>query len=101
MDKRKEEKGWEAILKDAVPAYNTEHVHSATQTTPEEAREPTNKTEVKENLEQSKVMTKRYLKLVVGSKVSLFHKKDALDKQRIPVWSYTVYEVVEMRKEHT
>ena len=48
-----EEKDWEAIVKYAVQAYNTEYVHSATQTTPEEAREETNEAKVKQNLEQT------------------------------------------------
>jgi hypothetical protein len=42
IDKGKEEKDWEVILEAAVKASNTKHVHSATQTTPEEAREETN-----------------------------------------------------------
>jgi hypothetical protein len=73
-------------------------VHSATQTTPEEAREETNKAEVKENLEQTRVMTRRYPKSEIGSKVRLFHKKDTLDKERIPLWSDTIYTVVALEE---
>jgi hypothetical protein len=76
MDKTKAEKDWEAILEAAVKAYNTKCVHSATQTTPEEAREPTNKAEVKENLEQTRGITRRYPKIVIGSKVRLYYKKE-------------------------
>ena len=75
-------------------------MHSATQTTPKEAREQANKAEVKGNLEQARVMTRRYPKLVIGSKVGLVHKNDTLDKKRIPAWSDAKYEVVEMNKEH-
>ena len=81
-----------------MKAYNTVHVHSATQTTPEEAREHTNEAKVKENLEQTRVMTRRYPKLEIGSKVRLFRKKDALDKERIPLWSDTIYTVVALKK---
>ena len=35
-----------------------------------------NKAKVKENLEQTRVMTRRYPKLAKGDKVRLFHKKD-------------------------
>ena len=74
------------------------HVHSATQTTPEEAREPTNKAEVKENLEQTRVITRRYPKIVLGSKVRLYYKRGMLDKERIPLWSDTIYAVVDLKK---
>ena len=37
---------------------------------------PTNTAEVKENLKQTGVMTKKYPKLAKGDKVRLFHKKD-------------------------
>jgi hypothetical protein len=84
MDKIMEEKDWEAILEAAVKAYNTKHVRSAIQTTPEKAKAPRNKAEVKENLEQTRVMTRRYPKLVVGSKVRLFHKKDKDKKSKYP-----------------
>ena len=91
-------KDWKHILKEAVVSYNEVHVHRATKMTPEAAREPTNKVEVKENLEKTRVITRRYPKLVIGSKVRLFHKKDALGKERIPVWSDTISEVVDLKK---
>ena len=94
MDKRRTESSWEAILKAAVQAYNTEHVHRAIQTTLEKARKPTNEAKVKENLEQTRVMTRRYPKIVIGSKVRLYYKKDILDRERIPHWSDTIYTVV-------
>ena len=80
-----------------MKAYNTKSVHSATQTTPEEAREPTNKAEVKENPEQTRVITRRYPKIVIRSKVRLYYKKDILDKERIPHWSDTIYTVVALK----
>jgi len=87
---------WGATLEVAVKAYNTEHVHSAIQTTPEKARAPRNKAEVKENLEQTRVMTRRYPKLAKGDKVRLFHKKDK-EKERKPVWSDNIYTVVALK----
>ena len=67
-----------------MQAYNTEHVHRAIQTTPEQARAPTNKAKVKENLEQTKVMTRKYPKLAQGDKIRLFHKKDKKKKSKYP-----------------
>ena len=72
-------------------------MHSATQTTPEEAREPTNKAEVKENLGQTRVIKRSYPKIVIGSKVRLCYKKDILDKERIPHWSDTISTVVALK----
>ena len=37
---------------------------------------------------------------MIGSKVRLIHKKDALDKERIPMWPGTIYEVVDLKKDH-
>ena len=82
-----------------MKAYNTEHVHSAIQTTPEKARAPRNKAEVKENLKQTRVMTRRRPKLAKGDKVRLFYKKDILDKERTPLWSDTIYTVVALKKD--
>ena len=93
-------KDWKQILKEAVVSYNEVHVHRAIKMRPEAASEPTNKVEVKENLEKTRVITRRYPELGSGSEVRLFHKKDALDKERIPVWYDTMYEVIEMKKDH-
>ena len=84
------------MLKEAVVSCNEVHVHRARRMTPEAASEPTNKVEVKNN----RAITRRCPKLAIGSKVKLFHKKDSIDKERIPVWSDTIYEVVDMKKEH-
>ena len=81
-----------------MKASNTEHVHNAIQTTPEKARAPRNTAEVKENLEQTRVMTRRYPELAKGDKVRL-RKKDILDKERIPHWSDTIYTVVALKKD--
>ena len=54
---------------------------------------------MKENLEQTRVMTRRYPKLAKGNKVRLFHKKDILDKERIPFWPDTIYTVVAFKKD--
>ena len=47
-----------------------------------------------ENLEQTRVITMRYPKLVIGGKVRLFYKKDILDRERMPHWSDTIYTVL-------
>ena len=48
--------------------------------TPEGASEPNSKVEVKENLEKTRVIARKYPRLVKGSKVRLFHKKDAYQR---------------------
>ena len=42
-------------------------------------------------------MTRRYPKIVVGSEVRLYYKKDILEKERIAHWSYTIYTVVALK----
>ena len=54
---------------------------------------------MKENLEQTRVIKRRYPKIVIGSKVRLHYKKDVLDKERTPLWSDTIYTVVDLTKD--
>ena len=89
MDEIKTDNHWDLILKDSVQAYNTEHVHRAT--TLEEAREPTKKAKVKENLEQTRVMTRRYLKLVIGSKVAVLQEGHIRQGANTPLVRYHLH----------
>ena len=49
-------------------------------------------------LEINAIRKRKYPDLKVGDKVRLYSKKDKLDKERISVWSKTVYEVKEIIK---
>jgi len=86
-------KDWRDLLMQSVKSYNEAHVHRATDTTPAEATQPENQTEVKQHLENTRVSTRKYPILSIGDRVRTYHKKDALDKERIPLWSKDVYTV--------
>ena len=65
---------------------------------PDAASEPHNQEDVRDSLEKTRVMTRKYPKLMKGSKVRLLRKKNTLDKERVPFWSDTIYEVVDLKK---
>ena len=52
---------------------------------------------MKESLEQTRVIRRRYPKIVIGSKVRLYYKKDILDKERIPHLADNIYTVVALK----
>ena len=58
-----------------MKAYNDVHSHRAIEMTPEKARLPVNTDEVKQNLEEKRVSTRKYPKIIVGDNVRLYHKK--------------------------
>ena len=87
---------WQEVLQGSVKAYNDVHAHRATEMTPQKARLPANTDAVKQNLEEKRVSTRKYPKLDVGDNVRLYHKKNALDKERIPLWSDVLYKVEEI-----
>ena len=49
-----------------MKAYNDVHVHRAIEMTPDIAKLPANTDRVKQNLEEKRVSTRKYPKLVVG-----------------------------------
>ena len=53
-------KDWRDLLMQSVKSYNEAHVHRATDTTPVEATQPENQTEVKQHLENTRVSTRKY-----------------------------------------
>ena len=61
--------------------------------TPEKARLPANTDEVKQNIEDERASTIKYLNIIVGDGVRLYHKKNQLDKERIALWSDVIYKV--------
>ena len=74
-------------------------VNRTTGLTPFQASEPKNEAHVRTMLEVNAIHKRKYPDLRVGDKVKLYHKKDKLDKERISVWSKTVYEVREIKHE--
>ena len=66
---------------------------------PEEAVKPENTQQVKQSLEHSRVSTRHYPSLNVGDEVRLYKKKDAVDKERVPLWSDKIYKVTATKSE--
>ena len=81
------------ILANSLVMYNYKMVSSATGFTPNEAKEPKHKLNVKLNLELKRVKKRRYPDVEEGDKVRLYKKKDKLDKERVGVWTDTIYTV--------
>ena len=79
--------------------YNNKMVNRTTGLTPYEATLPKNEAHVRTMLEINAIRKRKYPDLKVGDKVRLYSKKDKLDKERISVWSKTVYEVKEIKHE--
>ena len=69
------DRDWKEVLQESVKAYNDVHSHRAIEMTPEKARLPVNTDEVKQNLEEKRVSTRKYPKIIVGDNVRLYHKK--------------------------
>ena len=68
------------MLQESVKSYNDVHTHRAIAMTPEKARLPVTTDEVKQNLEEKRVSTRKYPKIIVGDNVRLYHNKISLTK---------------------
>ena len=90
------DRDWQEVLQESVKAYDDVHSHRATEMTPENARLPANTDQVKQNLEEKRVSTRKYPNIIVGDNVRLYHKKNQLDKERVALWSDTIYKVDEI-----
>ena len=90
------DRDWQEVLQESVKAYDDVHSHRATEMTPENARLPANTDQVKQNLEEKRVSTRKYPNIIVGDNVRLYHKKNQLDKERVALWSDIVYKVDEI-----
>ena len=49
------------------------------------------------HLENTRVSTRKYPILGIGDRVRTYHKKDAMDKERKPLWSKEVYTVKDIK----
>ena len=69
-------------------------VHSSTNFTPDQARQPKNELNVKLNLELRRVNKRKYPEISVGDKVRIYRKRKNFEKGvRVPVWSEVIYTV--------
>ena len=80
-------------LSNALVNYNYRMVSSITKFTPNEARQPKNRLDVKLNLEMKRKHNRTYPDVKVGDKVRIYTKKANFAKERIPVWSNNTYTV--------
>ena len=81
------------ILSNSLVNYNYRMVHSVTKMTPNKAREPKSRLDVKLNLEMHRKHKRIYPDVKVGDKVRIYTKKPNFSKERVPVWSQNTYEV--------
>ena len=77
---------WTDYIFEIMITYNNKMVHSSTDLTPQEARKPENELKVKANIAMNATKTRKYPELEKGDKVTIFKKKDKLDKERVSSW---------------
>jgi hypothetical protein len=93
-----EVKGWIDVLYPVLLTYNRRMVHSSTKFTPNEAVKPSNKLDVKLNLELAAKRLRKYPEVKVGDKVRVFKKRKDYAKERVSIWDQedrTVEEIIE------
>ena len=88
-----QEKRWVDVLNPVLITYNYKNKHSSIKMTPKDATKASNHLQVKANLELKRKHTRIYPDVHVGDYVKIYHKKDNLDKERIPVWSKEKFKV--------
>ena len=88
------------VLSNALVAYNYRTKHTATNMTPNEARQPKNILEVKLQLEAHRLKRKRYPDVQPDSDVRVYTKKRNFQKERQPVWSVTKHKVSKIEESH-
>jgi hypothetical protein len=72
-------------------------VSSATGFTPNDAKKPENRAEVKQHMESRAKREKPYEEIKVGDRVRLYRKRKHLsEKEAVPVWSKVAFEVVKI-----
>ena len=68
-------------------------VSSITKMTPDNARQPKNRLDVKLQLELNRKSTRKYPEIKEGDKVRIYTKKKNFQKERIPIWSENLFTV--------
>ena len=85
------------LLQQVIFTYNYIREHSTLGTTPNEARQPKNESEVRANLYKKAKRNRVYPKIEIGDTVRVYQKKDKLSKQQTSVWTkqrYTVEDII-------
>jgi hypothetical protein len=81
------------ILANALVNYNYRMINSITKMTPDNARQPKNRLDVKLQLELHRKSKRKYPEIKEGDKVRIYTKKKNFQKERIPVWSENLFTV--------
>lgn len=101
MDKNPEAQ-WHSpeILSNALVTYNFKMKNSATNMTPNDAKNPDNIFTVKSNLEAHRVKKRKYPDIANGDEVRIYTKKKNFQKERFGVWSKTTHKVSRIEQSH-
>lgn len=89
----KENPQWTDFISQVVVTYNYKLKHSATEMTPNEARQPDNSLNAKVNMELKAKHTRKYPDIKVGNHVRVYFKKKKGEKERVSYWSETKHKV--------
>ena len=81
------------ILANALVTYNYKMINSITKMTPDNARQPKNRLDVKLQLELHRKNKRKYPDIKEGDKVRIYTKKKNFQKERIPIWSENVFTI--------
>ena len=84
---------WTDFISPIIVTYNYKLKHSATEMTPNEARQPDNSLNAKVNMELKAKHTRKYPDIKVGNMVRVYFKKKKGDKERVSYWSDTKHKV--------
>ena len=101
MEKNPDAQWYDAkILANALVTYNYKMIHSITKMTPNDARQPKNKLDVKDNLELKRKHNRLYPDISIGDKVKIYKKRGKFDKERQPVWTDTLHTVEKIEEKN-
>ena len=98
--KGKENIQWTDYIFEILLTYNNKMEHSAIKMTPKEAMKEKNELKATQNMTQQATRTRKYPEISTGSKVKIYRKKKAGEKERTSVWSKDTYEVEKIEQKN-
>ena len=88
------------VLYASVLKYNNKMVHHSTKMTPNDARKPASKVDVKTNLELRASHSRKYPEVNVGDKVKMLQQKTVRSKERAGIWQTETRTVALITESH-
>ena len=88
-----ETKNWKDILFQVLLTYNNKDIHTATGMTPNDAKKPQNRLQVKLNLEMNRISKRKYPEISTDDEVKVYKKKNKFDKEFKSFWLADTYKV--------